>query len=138
MKITKDDGLLIRASIAQAAEQLVHRLSKNSVVTEAEFIGWINATANGVKSAVNNADNRKKADSLQKKIERTGNLFTPEKYATGSLIRVNGSAFVIMAYFRAQATSAGWIKDDIDLVISNAKRGDYESLIAIIEAHLQD
>lgn len=52
-----------------------------------------------------------------------------------NLIGLNGNAFAIMGVFRRQAKKEGWTKQEIDLVITEAKSADYNHLLATIENH---
>ena len=65
---------------------------------------------------------------MKKVIEKTVNL---------NLIGVNGNAFMIMAVSKRQAKKEGWSQYEIDLVISEAKSGDYNHLLATIENHCE-
>lgn len=51
------------------------------------------------------------------------------------LVGVNGNAFAIMGAFKRQATRDGWTKEEIDLVLDEARSQDYNHLIAVIENH---
>ena len=63
---------------------------------------------------------------MKKVIEKTVNL---------NLIGVNGNAFMIIGVFQRQAKREGWSKEEIDLVLTEAKSGDYNHLLATIEKH---
>lgn len=65
------------------------------------------------------------------------NLFNPPKYVKGSLVGVDGNAFALMGYFKINAVKQGWAKEDIDLVLTKAKSGDYDNLIVTLDAHLE-
>jgi len=65
---------------------------------------------------------------MKKVIEKTVNL---------NLIGVNGNAFMIMGVFRKQAKRDGWTQEEIDLVLTEAKNGDYNHLLATIENHCE-
>jgi uncharacterized membrane protein YsdA (DUF1294 family) len=65
---------------------------------------------------------------MKKVIEKTVNL---------NLIGVNGNAFMIMGVFRKQAKRDGWKQEEIDLVLTEAKSGDYNHLLATIENHCE-
>lgn len=65
---------------------------------------------------------------MKKVIEKTVNL---------NLIDVNGNAFMIMGVFRRQAKSEGWYQEEIELVLTEAKSGDYNHLLATIENHCE-
>ena len=65
---------------------------------------------------------------MKKVIEKTVNL---------DLVGVNGNAFMIMGVFRKQAKRDGWTQEEIDLVLTEAKSGDYNHLLATIENHCE-
>jgi hypothetical protein len=65
---------------------------------------------------------------MKRVIEKTVNL---------NLIGVNGNAFMIMGVFRKQARKEGWSQDEIDTVLTKAKSGDYNYLLATIENHCE-
>ncbi|WP_299884290.1 hypothetical protein [uncultured Lacinutrix sp.] len=65
---------------------------------------------------------------MKRVIEKTVNL---------NLIGVNGNAFMIMGVFRKQARKEGWSQDEIDTVLTEAKSGDYNYLLATIENHCE-
>lgn len=65
---------------------------------------------------------------MKKVIEKTVNL---------NLVGVNGNAFMIMGVFRKQAKRDGWTQEEIDLVLTEAKSGDYNHLLATIENHCE-
>ncbi|MCP4181182.1 MAG: hypothetical protein GY756_25750 [bacterium] len=65
---------------------------------------------------------------MKKVIEKTVNL---------DLIGVNGNAFMIMGVFQRQAKREGWTQEEIDLVLTEAKSGDYNHLLATIENHCE-
>ena len=65
---------------------------------------------------------------MKKVIEKTVNL---------DLVGVNGNAFMIMGVFRRQAKREGWAQEEIDLVLTVAKSGDYNHLLATIENHCE-
>ena len=65
---------------------------------------------------------------MKKVIEKTVNL---------DLVGVNGNAFMIMGVFQRQAKREGWTQEEIDLVLTEAKSGDYNHLLATIENHCE-
>ncbi len=65
---------------------------------------------------------------MKKVIDKTVNL---------NLIGVNGNAFMIMGVFQRQAKREGWTQEEIDTVITEAKSGDYNHLLATIENHCE-
>lgn len=66
------------------------------------------------------------------------NLFTPPKFAKGTLIGVDSNAFGIMGYFQRVAKRSGWSDKEIDIVIEKATESDYYDLIATINTHLKE
>jgi hypothetical protein len=65
---------------------------------------------------------------MKKVIDKTVNL---------DLVGVNGNAFMIMGVFQRQARREGWTQNEIDMVLDEAKSGDYNHLLATIENHLE-
>ena len=65
---------------------------------------------------------------MKKVIDKTVNL---------DLVGVNGNAFMIMGVFQRQAKREGWSQEEIDLVLTDAKSGDYNHLLATIENHCE-
>jgi len=60
-----------------------------------------------------------------------------EKTVDLNLVGVNGNAFMIMGVFKQQAKKEGWSKPEIDAVIYEAKKGNYNHLLATIENHCE-
>ncbi len=60
---------------------------------------------------------------MENKIGKTVNL---------ELVDVDGNAFAIMGVFSRQARREGWTQEEIDLVLEEAKSGDYDHLLATI------
>lgn len=54
------------------------------------------------------------------------------------LVGIDGNAFSIMGTFQHQARKEGWTQDEIEAVLSEAKSGDYDHLLATISAHCRD
>jgi hypothetical protein len=65
---------------------------------------------------------------MKKLIDKTVNL---------ELVGVNGNAFAIMGAFRIKAKHEGWTQEEIDTVLTEAKSGDYNHLLATIENHCE-
>ncbi|WP_400077101.1 hypothetical protein [Winogradskyella sp. R77965] len=65
---------------------------------------------------------------MKKVIDKTVNL---------NLVGVNGNAFMIMGVFRKQAKKEGWTPEEIEDVMTEAKSGDYNHLLATIENHCE-
>ena len=66
------------------------------------------------------------------------NLFTPPKKVKGSIDGVDGNAIFLLAYFRKQAKNQGWSDDEIRLVSTEAKSGDYQNLIRVLDDHFEE
>ena len=56
----------------------------------------------------------------------------------GSLIGVDGNAFMVMGYFSKLAKQQGFSKEWIDGVIAEAKSGDYDNLLRVIDGNMED
>lgn len=52
-----------------------------------------------------------------------------------SLVGLDGNAFSIMGAFSRQAKKEGWSKEEIDLVLKEARSGDYYNLLSTISKH---
>lgn len=65
---------------------------------------------------------------MKKVVNKTANL---------ELVGVNGNAFMIMGLFQRQAKSEGWSQQEIDLVLEEAKRIDYNHLLATISNYCE-
>lgn len=48
---------------------------------------------------------------------------------------INGNAYAILGAFGKQARHEGWSKQEIDLVLEEAKKGDYDHLLSTIMIH---
>lgn len=66
------------------------------------------------------------------------NLFNPEKFVKMSLVGLNGNAFVLMAQFKKNAQRQGWSKEDINKVLDECKKSDYDHLLQVLMAHTDD
>ena len=53
------------------------------------------------------------------------------------LVGVNGNAFAVMGVFKKQAKREGWTQEEIDTVLTEAKSGDYNHLLATISNHCE-
>jgi hypothetical protein len=58
-----------------------------------------------------------------------------EKTVDLDLVGVNGNAFMIMGVFRRQAVKEGWSDEEIQMVLDEAKSGNYDHLMATIINH---
>ena len=48
------------------------------------------------------------------------------------LVGMDGNAFAIMGAFRRQAIEEGWTAEEIDTVLEEAKKSDYNHLLSTI------
>ena len=51
------------------------------------------------------------------------------------LVGLDGNALVLMGAFSRQARKEGWAKDEIEAVMTECKRGDYDNLLRTLMAH---
>ena len=51
------------------------------------------------------------------------------------LVGLDGNAFFIMGAFQRQARTENWTKEEIDLVLKEARTGDYDHLLVTIMEH---
>ncbi len=56
----------------------------------------------------------------------------------GTLVGCDGNAYALMGKFRRDARDAGWERGEIDEVITEAKSGNYDNLIATLAGHYDD
>lgn len=54
-----------------------------------------------------------------------------------NLIGVDGNAFSILAAFCSRAKKEEWTKEEIEAVVTEARSGDYDHLVATISAHCE-
>lgn len=54
------------------------------------------------------------------------------------LVGLDGNAFSIMGAFSRQAREEGWSKAEIDVVLNEARSGDYNHLLCTIMDHCED
>lgn len=63
------------------------------------------------------------------------NLFNPPKYVELDLVGTDGNAFAVMGNFQRAARRQGWSAEDIDTVLTEAQKDDYNHLMATITDH---
>lgn len=66
------------------------------------------------------------------------NLFNPEKRVKLNLVGLDGNAFYLMGAFKQAARRQGWKSEEIDMVIEQCKKGNYDDLICTLMAHLEE
>lgn len=54
------------------------------------------------------------------------------------LVGQDGNAFAILGRFQGAARRAGWLKEQIQAVIKEARSGDYNHLLATIARYVKD
>lgn len=59
-----------------------------------------------------------------------------EKTVVGSLVGVDGNAFMLMGHFSNLAKKQGWSSDEISAVIDEAKAGDYNHLVKTLHSRM--
>jgi len=55
-----------------------------------------------------------------------------------SLVGLNGNAFVLLGTFQKNAKRQGWTPEEINPVIEQATSGDYNNLLATLQAYIDD
>ena len=55
-----------------------------------------------------------------------------------SLVGLNGNAFVLLGTFQKNAKRQGWTQEEINPVIEQATSGDYNNLLATLQAYIDD
>jgi hypothetical protein len=54
------------------------------------------------------------------------------------LVGLDGNAFALMGAFQRQARKEGWTKEEIDKVMEECMKGDYDHLLATLMDHCED
>ena len=65
---------------------------------------------------------------MKRIIDKTVNL---------NLVGVDGNAFNILGLFKRQAFHDGWTKQEIDAVIQESQKGNYDHLVSTIQMHCE-
>ncbi|ATO20816.1 hypothetical protein BS636_14560 [Acinetobacter sp. LoGeW2-3] len=63
------------------------------------------------------------------------NQFSPPKYIRNLYIKYGENPFVLLSKFIYAARRQKWTKEEIERVISAAKKGNYVALIRILRSH---
>ena len=66
------------------------------------------------------------------------NLFNPPKFVNGSLVGLDGNAFVLMGHFKRLAVRQGWTTEEWQTVTNKCMEGDYDTLIQTLMAHMEE
>lgn len=53
------------------------------------------------------------------------------------LVGLDSNAFALMGAFQKQARREGWEKEEIELVLHEARSGDYDHLLATLSDHCE-
>ena len=53
------------------------------------------------------------------------------------LDEIDGNAFALMGAFRKQARREGWSPEEIDAVIEECMKGDYDNLLQVLMEHCE-
>lgn len=54
------------------------------------------------------------------------------------LVGLDGNAFALMGAFQAQARKEKWTKEEIAAVLTEARKGDYDHLLATLDKHCEE
>ena len=54
------------------------------------------------------------------------------------LTSIDGNAFSLMGHFKKQAQREGWTKEEIDLVLTECRSGDYDHLVVTLITYCND
>ena len=54
----------------------------------------------------------------------------------GTIVGINGNAFALMAHTQRLLKKAGWINEEIETVMEEAKSSDYQHLLRVLSATL--
>jgi len=55
-----------------------------------------------------------------------------------TLVGLDGNAFFLLGAFQRAAKRQGWTPEEINAVLTEAKRGDYDHLLAVLVEHCKD
>ena len=54
-----------------------------------------------------------------------------------SLVGINGNAFSLMLAYQHQARKENWTEEEIKDVFDEAKEGDYNHLLCVLDSHCE-
>ena len=60
------------------------------------------------------------------------------KKVTLSLVGLDGNAFSLMGAFQRQARKEKWTKEEIDVVLEECQKSDYDHLLCTLMEHCQE
>ena len=55
-----------------------------------------------------------------------------------ALVGLDGNAFALMGAFQRQARREKWTQEEIDAVLTECKKGDYDHLLATLMDHCEN
>lgn len=58
-----------------------------------------------------------------------------DKKVSLSLVGTDGNAFSLMAAFAQQAKREGWLDEEVEKVLTEAKSKDYDHLLSTLSSH---
>ena len=58
-----------------------------------------------------------------------------DKLVDLDLTTVDGNAFALMGAFTKAARHQGWSKEEIDVVMKDAQKGDYDNLVSVLSSN---
>jgi len=64
-------------------------------------------------------------------------MTTKTKKIKLQLVGLDGNAFYLMGAFARQARREGWTSEEIDVVLDDARSGDYDNLIQVLMKHTE-
>lgn len=53
------------------------------------------------------------------------------------LVGLNSNAFALMGAFQGAAKKQGWSREEVDLVLNECKKGDYDDLLNCLMEHTE-
>jgi hypothetical protein len=74
---------------------------------------------------------------LTAKDSHTPDKENPMKKVKLNLVGLDGNAFSLMAAFSRQARRERWTQAEIDAVLAEARKGDYQHLLKTLAAHCE-
>ena len=61
-----------------------------------------------------------------------------DKQVKMNLVGLDGNAFSLMGAFRREALHQGWTEEEIDLVLKECMKGDYDHLLCTLMDHTKE
>lgn len=60
-----------------------------------------------------------------------------DKKVVMELVGLDGNAFNLMGQFQKNAKRQGWSKEEINMVLDECKKGDYDHLLCVLMEHTE-